>query len=269
MAEKLALIDKDLLLRLLSRHSNPVPPPDPVLKQIERINDQLQTTLESSDTPDRLKSKKVNELLVKHDTFRKQYENQSGYTIPQGPPPGTPQGTAPDVDHWVKKTVSAAPPRSKKITEALLDHIRSSNRMRWDSDGRLVIDGTTIQGTNILDLVHGVTRRRTKAAVPEGTADFLNTLDAINTPRELVPNIDFLKTAKPVPVPVSQYSKGPSWSALARSKPLSKARFSPYHRRLRSAVLTPQGRHKKTEEEEEEEAYTTPPQKRKKWQTVE
>ena len=199
MAEKLALIDKDLLIRLLSRNIPPAPPPNPVLKQMDRIDEQLQSTLEQ-DTPERIKSQKINELLLKHDTFHKQYDNQFGMV--QSVPPAT----APLTDPWRIKTVVTAPLRNKKITEGLLDHIKSSNRMQWDDDGRVVVDGTTIPGTNILDLVHSVTRKRTKAPIPEGSDKFLKILNEINTPRELVPNLDFLKT-KPFGITVPSIAR--------------------------------------------------------------
>ena len=189
MAEKLALIDKDLLMRLLSRNVPPAPPHNPVLKQMERLDNQLQSTLESSNVSDRIKSRKVNELLFKHDNFNKQYENQIGPQIPIAS-----QATASaDRDAWTSKTVSTAPLKNKKITEALMEHIKSSDRLGWDGQGRLMIDGAPIQNTNILDLVHAVTRRRIKTKTPEGTSEFINVLDSINTPRELLPNLDYLK----------------------------------------------------------------------------
>ena len=40
MAAKLALIDSDLLMRLLNK-SNPLPPADPNLKEINRIDDKM------------------------------------------------------------------------------------------------------------------------------------------------------------------------------------------------------------------------------------
>ena len=206
MAEKLALIDKDLLLRLLSRESRgpPAPPPNPVLTHMDRIDQELQSTIDDSKTSGRLKTQKINELLSKHDTFHKQYDNQSGHSNQLGNVSNL--GTPPSNDIWRDKTVVAAPPRTKKITEGLLDHIKSSNRMHWDNDGRLVIDGMSIPGTNILDLVHSMTRKRTKATIPVGSDQFLKVLNEINTPRELLPNVDFFKT-KPFGVTVHSLAK--------------------------------------------------------------
>ena len=49
MAAKLALIDSDLLMRLLNK-SNPLPPADPTLKEINRIDDKMQTVLTERET---------------------------------------------------------------------------------------------------------------------------------------------------------------------------------------------------------------------------
>ena len=78
MAEKLALIDKDLLLRLLSRRIPASAPSDPVLEKMERIDDQLQSALTDTKTPERQKSDNINRLLTSHDAFHKQYDSKFG-----------------------------------------------------------------------------------------------------------------------------------------------------------------------------------------------
>ena len=194
MAEKLALIDKDLLIRLLGRNNPTQPPPNPVLEQMGRINDQLQATLDDSNTPERLKSQKINRLLASHENFHKQYDSQ--FAVPPTAKAGAVRPTddvvdkSPDTpgDNWHIKTVSAAPPRQHKMTENLLDHIKSSKRMGWDRDGRLVIDGEIIPKTNIVDLIHSMIRRRKKIVMPTGGDKFFRVLNEINTPRELLPN---------------------------------------------------------------------------------
>ena len=198
MAEKLALIDKDLLLRLLARTTNPEPPSNPVLKEMNHINEEIRTALDRDDVPDRIKTQKVNELLTKHDTFNRQFENQqpslqnSSASVQNSSASFQTDGDT--TDHWYTKTVAAAPLQNKRLTENLLDHIKTSKRLQWDRDGRIVVDGETIQDSNLLDLVHGVTRLRKKAPIPKGTNIFLKALSDINTPLTLLPNANYLKS---------------------------------------------------------------------------
>ena len=132
MAEKLALIDKDLLLRLLARTTNPAPPSNPVLKEMNHINEEIRTALDRDDVPDRIKTQKVNELLTKHDTFNRQFENQQpslrNFPAPFQTDPLRGGVDGETTDHWYTKTVTAAPPRNKRLTENLLDHIKTSKK---------------------------------------------------------------------------------------------------------------------------------------------
>ena len=191
MAEKLALIDKDLLLRLLSRRIPASAPSDPVLEKMERIDDQLQSALTDTKTPERQKSDNINRLLTSHDAFHKQYDSKFGVS-PGGAGAAAAQSWA---NHWKNKTLDAAPPTQKKMTENLMDHIQSSNRMAWDAQGRLVVDGVTVPNTNILDLVHSIVRKRKKIPIPTGGDKFFNALNEINTPRELLPNAQLYSEA--------------------------------------------------------------------------
>merc|ERR1712121_336778 len=126
--------------------------------------------------PTQIKTQKVNELLSKHHNFHQKFENQQLSATTQNRPFGVSNG-----DVWFDKVLDATPGRFQRTTKSLLDHIKGSNKMGWDQSGRLVIDGAVVEGTNVLDLVHSVTRPR-KVAAPSGAVIFLKTLAEINTP---------------------------------------------------------------------------------------
>ena len=263
MAEKLALIDKDLLMRLISKNTPVLPPANPVLKEMSRIDDELESTLQNSKTPDRVKSRKLNQLLLKHDNFHKQYDQPGAR--PTGQPPLPPPSVP---DPWEIKTVNAAPLKNKKITESLMTHLKLSNKINWDSQGRLIIDGVTYPSTNILDLVHGVTRKRVKAKVPEGTSEFIRALGSINTPQELAPNMEFLKNAKPQEAPRKLLKKNkPTRSSSGRLT--RDALPSPYLRKLRSSNLEKKSTSKKKSPlRKSRDEFSTPPDSPMHWESL-
>ena len=269
MAEKLALIDKDLLMRLISKNTPVLPPANPVLKEMSRIDDELESTLQNSKTPDRVKSRKLNQLLFKHDNFHKQYDQPGARPGDTGHAPGQPPLPPPSVpDPWEIKTVNAAPLKNKKITESLMTHLKLSNKINWDSEGRLIIDGVTYPSTNILDLVHGVTRKRVKAKVPEGTSEFIRALGSINTPQELAPNMEFLKNAKPQEAPRKLLKKNkPTRSSSGRLT--RDALPSPYLRKLRSSNLEKKSTSKKkSPRRTSRDEFSTPPDSPMHWESL-
>ena len=109
-------------------------------------------------------------------------------------------------NNWHDRIVDAVPLRDKRTTDSLLNHIRSSELIKWDRDGRLVVDGVTYQDTKALDLVHALIRRRKNIPNPKGIDVFLKALTDINTPLELIPNAGVFasptKDVTPVSTPV-------------------------------------------------------------------
>ena len=194
MATKLALIDSELLLKLLDRHADRASPPaNPILREMNTIDSQMQGTLHDPKLSDLAKSQKINSLLTKHDNFTKQFQNQ--------PPPlvaveNTQDPDQLQQDHWYTKIVNSVPQTLQLKAKSLLDHIKDSKNMQWDRDGRLVINGTTLSNTNMLDLIHGVTRQRKTQPTPTGAGEFLDALAKINTPNELVPNAAALRKSE-------------------------------------------------------------------------
>ena len=191
MATKLALIDSDLLMRLLDKQVDSASPPaNPILREMSTIDRQMHGALNDPGLSDLAKSQKVNSLLSKHDNFSRQFENQPPPTVtvrPQEDPERQGQ------DYWYSKTVASVPQTLKQKAQDLLDHIKSSKNIQWDSHGRIVIDNVSIPSTNVLDLVHSVTRQRKSRTTPEGAYQFVEALEKINTPKELVPNADLVR----------------------------------------------------------------------------
>ena len=246
-ADKLALIDKDLLVRLLGRAS-PSPPVNPTLREINSIDAQLEETLDKKHVDPSLRVKEINRLISTHNTHQNNYENE-GTKVPNVKGPS---------DIWAEKTIDASPSRFQRTAKSLLDHIKKSGRLDWNERGQLVIDGLSVPDSNILDLVHSVTRPR-KVTAPVGAKEFISALGDINTPKELIPNVNALKyspSAKlktvsgkrrwirvPRKTTATPSKKAPDRNTpvQTRSRKLQKAPYSasPVSRRGRSETRTP------------------------------
>ena len=75
---KLNLIDEDLLIRLIAIARPPVPqePANPLLRELNHIDQSLDSTLQNKSTPAHVKEKQVGRLLNKYNTHVQSYENQ-------------------------------------------------------------------------------------------------------------------------------------------------------------------------------------------------
>ena len=114
MAAKLALIDSDLLMRLLNK-SNPLPPADPTLKEINRIDDKMQTVLTERETDKNVQLKKYNELLTRYNTHINNYQNHPSMKITNTSPSTTPITTPKnDDDKWSLNIIESLPKTYRK-----------------------------------------------------------------------------------------------------------------------------------------------------------
>ena len=85
--------------------------------------------------------------------------------------------------HSVPKTMQN---HAKLLIQKLKDH---SDVISWNDNGQLVLDGSAIPNSNILDLVNYVMRKR-KGFNPEHSSTFAKALTKINVPEDYVRNPD-------------------------------------------------------------------------------
>ena len=85
--------------------------------------------------------------------------------------------------HSVPKTMQN---RAKLLIQKLKDH---SDVISWNDNGELVLGGSTIPNSNIVDLVNDVMRKR-KCFNPEHSSMFAKALTKINVPADYVRNPD-------------------------------------------------------------------------------
>ena len=74
--------------------------------------------------------------------------------------------------------------RAKLLIQKLKDH---SDIISWNDNGQLVLDGSTIPNSNIVDIVNDIMRKR-KGFNPEHSSTFAKALAKINVPEDYVRN---------------------------------------------------------------------------------
>ena len=91
--------------------------------------------------------------------------------------------------------INTLPPSYQKNVELILDYLKRAGTT-WNSVGTLLDNGEPVQGSNIVDLVHFLLRRkRKKVSPPEGLSAFRQLLSKANLPKNL---LHFTKDPSPV-----------------------------------------------------------------------
>ena len=114
-----------------------------------------------------------------------------------------------------ENTLLAGLPKNVRTKgKLLIQHLKRHNQsIEWLPNGQLKnIKGTPIPDSNLVDLVHYVTRNRPTARPPPGVADFLELLHDTNVPKEAISVLeDTFFTPKAV--------VGTSYSPIDRTTP--------------------------------------------------
>lgn len=87
--------------------------------------------------------------------------------------------------------IDSVPQTYRHKAKALVSYLRNSpgavQRVTWDQEGRVTIDGKLVPDSNIVDLINDAIRSR-KEFQAEGRRQFIETLRAISIPREFIGN---------------------------------------------------------------------------------
>ena len=78
--------------------------------------------------------------------------------------------------------------RAKLLIQKLKDH---SDVISWTDNGQLVLEGSIVPNSNMVDLVNDIMRKR-KGFNPEHSSTFAIALAKINVPKDYVRNTDLI-----------------------------------------------------------------------------
>ena len=189
-ARKMALVDP----RMLDTLRSPPPPTDTLGKKVQALDDEMMTILYRKDLDDRTKVTLYNQVLQLYNVLSDKHVkepvrvitvNESGTGVGAGAgaegavgAPATTSGIEAVVVDTVPKTMQG---KARRLMERL------KRNMSWTASGELIHEGVPVAGSNVVDLVNDLLRKR--KTDPTGWQPFARQLRAMNLPMELVGNV--------------------------------------------------------------------------------
>ena len=192
-ARKMALVDP----RLLDTFRSQPPPPHPtdtLGKTVQALDDEMMTILDRKDLDDRTKVTLYNQVLRRYNVLsdkrvkepvRVGAVNESMSSTASGPGAGVavvPEGVVGAPSSGIEATV---PKTMQAKARRLMEHLKRD--VAWTARGELIHEGVPVSGSNVVDLVNDLLRKR--KTDPTGWQPFARQLRAINLPMELVGNV--------------------------------------------------------------------------------
>ncbi len=195
-ANKMALVPQELLERLNQQN----PEPSPATKATNVLDTEMKEILDRRDISEDEKVKLYNQILSRYLTFDNQRKQPLEMKLTE---PTLEQTFKPEHDPSDKKTttsgqsqvieddvIDSVPRTLRKKAERLLKHLKfDQDVVDWNQKGEVLVDGTVIQGSHLVDLINDALRKR-KNFNPKGWEKFNKALAVLNTPQDLIGNVD-------------------------------------------------------------------------------
>jgi hypothetical protein len=157
----------------------PKPPVEQRVKVMDTLDKKMQTILNREDLS-------ADERLKLYDQSFTPYLNVYDDNRPR------PMAVAPEPvkqDLLDDEILESVPKTMKAKAQLLLKKMKSSPDISWNEKGELKYKGETVQGSNVVDLVNDVLRKR-KYFNPQGWETFGEALREANVPQDLIGHDD-------------------------------------------------------------------------------
>ena len=193
-ARKMALVDPRMLDTLRSPPPPP-PPTDPLGKKVQALDDEMKTILDRKDLDDRTKVTLYNQVLQRYNVLSDKHVkepvrvvtvNESGTGAGAGVVEGAVGAPATSATSEIEADVVDTVPKTMQAkARRLIEHLKRD--IAWTARGELIHEGVPVAGSNVVDLVNDLLRKR--KTDPTGWQPFARQLRAMNLPMELVGNV--------------------------------------------------------------------------------
>ena len=209
-ARKMALVDP----RLLDTLRSPPPLTDTIGKKVQALDDEMKTILERKDLDDGTKVMLYNQVLQRYNVLVDKRVKEPVRMIEVGKKAGTEPEEASSMEADVVNTV---PKSLQAKARRLMEHLKRN--VAWNDRGELIHEGAPVVGSNVVDLVHDLLRKK-KTGDPTGWQSFARQLRVINIPMELVGNATrkayIQQTATSTAATPRRSRRSSSWSPFER-----------------------------------------------------
>ena len=198
-ARKMVLVDP----RMLDTLRSPPLPTDTLGRKVQALDDEMMDILDRKDLDDRTKVTLYNQVLQRYNVLSDKHVkeptrvitvNESGTKAREAAAaaaaaagagvegavgaPATTSEIEADVVDTVPKTMQG---KARRLME------RMKRDIAWTARGELIHEGVPVAGSNVVDLVNDLLRKR--KTDPTGWQPFARQLRAMNLPMELVGNV--------------------------------------------------------------------------------
>ena len=240
-ARKMALVDPRLLDTL---RSPPPPPPaaNTLGKKVQALNDDTKTILDRKDLDDGTKVTLYNQVLQRYNVLADKHVKEPIRVVTVNESmagPGSESGGAvrAPISGLEATVLDTVPKTMQAKARRFMEHLKRD--IAWTSRGELIHEGVPVVGSNVVDLVNDLLRKR--KTDPTGWQPFARQLRAINLSMTLVGNVTrraYIRQATTVtpsrrsttttPRAAGSARRSLSWTPLARQR-----------RRLEHSMPTP------------------------------
>ena len=169
----MALVDP----RLLETLRTPIQPPTDT--NLRDLDSEMTSILDKSGIDVSEKVRLYNQALIRYNDIAKMSATKPTPVVV------VKEKETPMTRDIMGEVVTTLPKALQEKGRQLVSRLKTT---RWSDKGELLHDGTVVPGSNVIDLVHDLLRKR-KTADPIGWQQFASQMRAANIPMELVGNV--------------------------------------------------------------------------------
>ena len=176
-----------LMNRYHQTQGRPKPPVEQRVKVMDTLDKKMESILEREDlsTEERLKlyDQSFTRYLNVHDDYRPRPMVSKVSTSP-------PAVIETEIEDAIEEEILESVPKTMKTkAELLVRKMKADPNIAWSEKGELKYKGETVRGSNVVDLVNDVLRKR-KYFNPQGWETFGEALREANVPQDLIGHED-------------------------------------------------------------------------------
>ncbi len=179
--------------------------------QLNQLDREMKRILDDTSIDPDIKFKLYNQVLREHDEIRASTQKPIEVPILE---PKTEEKSQLPPDSLL---LSGIPPKKHPNASVLLEFLKSTKGIKWNTANELLVDGKPIEGSNALSLFH-YTTRDLKSQQPVGWREFKALLERYNAPREAIGNVAMTVPIRGGPVPSGSRLPTPTTPANTRSR---------------------------------------------------